>query len=99
MKELIKLAEEKGFKSTAFFFGYFSKDGNGGFNPEDHLSKYLWMQELAKWLRDKHDKSIMPPLRYEDGYRNSCISYYGSKVFKTYEEALQEGLTEALKLI
>lgn len=62
---------------------------------------------LQKWLREKHNIHI--GVYYN---KNSCVwdvecwhvddvepFYYGNIEFNTYEEALENGLQEALKLI
>ena len=62
---------------------------------------------LAKWLREKHNIIIIVDYEGIDGYYYKFYSYKGMKKFydasntnyKTYEEALEIGLQEALKLI
>jgi hypothetical protein len=63
---------------------------------------------LQRWLREKHnlDVIVLPKLKdlgkfyggYVDKNDQQINHSYGSN-FKTYEEALEEGLYEALKLI
>jgi hypothetical protein len=56
---------------------------------------------LQKWLREEHDLFVC--VDKSDDKANSyflstnCIGIYGE--YKTYEEALEKGLQEALKLI
>ena len=89
--ETAKLAKEKGW--------------DGDF-VESH--KILTTQSLlAKWLREKHNIIIIVDYEGIDGYYYKFYSYKGMKKFydasntnyKTYEEALEIGLQEALKLI
>lgn len=113
MKEqLIKLAEEKGFFQdfTAMQISY------------GHLDiDYLWMCELQKWLRDKHNIDIIfEPERYKNGINycvqaqcfdlingdsklnfiiNATYMFNDNHEYPTYEQALEKGLSEALKLI
>lgn len=66
---------------------------------------------LAKWLREEYNiyTWVIPytkegrfdinPLSVPDGYRCNIYPFAKSMVYDTYEEALEEGLQEALKLI
>ncbi len=65
---------------------------------------YLWLCELQKWLREKHNIiiSVMFELNTYEIYIDNGydVGSFGlNKVWKTYEEALEAGLFEALKLI
>lgn len=108
MKELIQLAEEKGFRDRFICPKVIP-------NPEN-INDYLWMCELQKWLRDDYRIHIMviPDKTHDIGMLFNCavkidaedysydlIIRYKSKIqeFELYEQALQEGLTQALKLI
>lgn len=101
MKELIKLATDKGFKSelNEMLFSYATSENYD-------LRIYLWMCELQKWLRDEYNIDVWAqPYVYRDTL--SYWSYvYEDGVFKKdtidcldSEQALQEGLKQALKLI
>ena len=85
--ETAKLAKEKGW--------------NGDF-VESH--KILTSQSLlAKWLREKHNIHLIAYKNINiDGYDWCYITTDGItniNSYKTYEEALEAGLQEALKLI
>jgi hypothetical protein len=93
---------------------------NKGFLSRDKLIKYnktyfyLWMCELQKWLRDKHNLHIAIEFTYS-GYiiskmekfteNDTFISSFPLRendrlvYFKTYELALERGLQELLNLI
>jgi hypothetical protein len=106
MKELIKLAREKGFDFDVFSFGEENEKGETTIlsTSNDETIRYLWMCELQKWLRDKHNMYLIPypdaseQLYMYDLWGNDIETCIG-RDFDTYEEALESGLTEALKLI
>ena len=85
--ELIKLSENRGFKSKVF--------SDGEINSE--LNYYLWMCELQKWVRKHRD---IPVLVNKGG---KAIWTYEHNMerkvndFKTYDKALEEGLKLSLK--
>ena len=64
---------------------------------------------LQKWLREKHDINLrvasnsktshFPVNELLDLYKTIGYSQKDTKIYKTYEEALEKGLQEALKLI
>ena len=62
------------------------------------------MCELQKWLRKVHDNEVFAKSEYKN-LKKIGFYYGGNKVqystptFKTYEEALEKGLYQALKLI
>lgn len=122
--ELLKLAEEKGFKaktvSTIWTIGGLL--GRNKTNLITEVSKYLLLCEIQKWLREIHGIYIESyhdiTLDYKDiqyytnwGFTNNPrdFSKYGgfrteggyneNNDWKTYEEALEFGLQEGLKLI
>lgn len=84
-------------------------DENGGYVDEDSLNRIAVVTQtlLQKWLREVHEISI----KIDDYYTNSGVRFdynvceLGSQednpvgIFETYEEALEIGLQEALKLI
>lgn len=60
---------------------------------------YLW--EIQKWLREEHNFHIIVESLYEEFAwrgKKEGPSFIGG-VEKSYEEALEKGLQEALKLI
>ena len=104
MKEqLIKLANDKGFTSHIIGKAVDAKHSNKDFY-------HLWMCELQKWLREVHNIDIditrcnvqnhNDGVGYQYEYITPVIeSISDFKIYKTYEEALEKGLQEALKLI
>ena len=96
--ETAKLAKEKGFTEIIF-----ESDGKGTLTG---IHKAPTQSLLQKWLREEHD------IHFNIGtgfYPESKKRFYQLQIFinhwtsaglhKTYEEALEEGLQEALKLI
>lgn len=103
-QEIIKLAKEKGFESEA--------TRNIDILKSTDLFYYLYLCEIQKWLREsnKFHITIDSLCNSEDNLENfywmydikdtSIFFIEGSGVdFKTYEEALEKGCFEALKLI
>ena len=97
--ETAKLAKEKGFLNSIHY------DGMGGYFTNTTQSL------LQKWLREEHNievwvtpthlsyinnKLYKVEIEYFNGKRIHCFKH---DEFKTYEEALEKGLQEALKLI
>ncbi|WP_299527617.1 hypothetical protein [uncultured Lutibacter sp.] len=73
---------------------------------------YIWMCKLQKWLRDTHNLHIELSVDIFDNLETMCFRgfhiiqmndykdlFNTNEVFKTYEEVLERGLFEALKLI
>lgn len=109
MKELIKLAESKGFESYFMIAISFIHCSEHVITDPEFIN-HLWLCELQKWLREKHKLEVLVvPI---------VIGVYSFKIYdisdsvimvlqlhpskhrsKTYEEALEKGLFEALKLI
>lgn len=74
------------------------------YSPE--YNKFLWMCELQRWLREVHSTDVeitRGGMRgdWYCGYRKFGYRYnwVNSAPFKSYEDALETGLQEALKLI
>ena len=100
-EQLVKLAKEKHFE------GLFKKEWE--YNTKESLRYYFWMCELQKWLREKYKLVVIISYQYE--FDSTPYSYWIYKKYnslpinqwiddlKTYEEALELGLLEALKLI
>lgn len=98
MKELYIKADELGFIPENLSIGW--KE-----NP------YLWLCELQKWLREKHEQDVFVVKSGNNYYtvNNSAkltlstiadlMENLNWKYYKTYEEALEIGLQEALKLM
>jgi predicted patatin/cPLA2 family phospholipase len=101
--KLLQLSKEKGF---------ISRDNLIEVNSD---YKYLWMCELKKWLREVHriDVQVLRNKPGYDEYKveiyktdntNSYIHFWIKeedyiKWFESYEDALEEGLFEALNLV
>jgi len=101
-EELISLAKEKGFMAILLRpIPY--KEGTRWYSLES-IRYYVWMCELQKWLREKYNIDIIITSAIL-GYGYLIYNRYppkniaNNKVFQFYEEALEEGLKEGLKLI
>jgi len=109
--EVAKLAKEKGFRGRVED----CYDMNGSINDYDSRITYTHylaptQSLLQKWLRDEYSIDIylgrtgVRDAWNLDGVRKFGYSFIDSEhrwktEFKTYEEALEQGLLEALKLI
>ena len=114
-EQLIKLAKEKGFDEWLEIPYQDDNDGwTYYYEPHnDDRCYYLWMCELQKWLRDKHFLHIyVVPYGENEGWilaniRNLKLDLLVDKKdiearmhsFNTYEQALEKGLFESLKLL
>lgn len=102
MKEkLISLAKEKGFMAILLRpIPY--KEGTRWYSLES-IRYYIWMCELQKWLREKHEIYLAVLSNNENAHRYVFGEGINSKRYatwyKTYEEALEEGLKQGLMLI
>ena len=110
--ETAKLAKEKGFHISSRGEGMGIRVFINGelvntiFSSKDHIHAPT-QSLLQKWLREVHEISV----KIDDYYTNSRVRFdynvceLGSQednpvgIFETYEEALETGLQEALKLI
>jgi hypothetical protein len=97
MKEkIIKLAKEKGF---------LSKGTRTIGNKTDDLTYYLWLCELQKWLRDKHQIFVETSFCHIDTIEHDYAVFIikSKKLIEgqelTAEIALEKGIFKALKLI
>lgn len=108
--ETAKLAKEKGFKCNSSDCSWAYLNTNGMAMSYDEKSCVLIPTQslLQKWLREKHDLHLCVGLDRslieEPNYNYQLINHsqtvdYSETNFKTYEEALEKGLYEALKLI
>jgi len=99
MKEqLINLAKAKNFQPE--WINSFPSD------MQNNICYYLWMCELQKWLREKHNIHILIHYNvFSEKYRIEYIIHMDRELeeeypeVKTFEQALEKGLFEALKLI
>jgi hypothetical protein len=105
MKELIQLAEEKEFESNIDLIHKNYKVADGGKTNE--LLFYLWMCEVQKWLEDNYAifveiktlTSVNEIFGHEVYLKSWRFAPKKLDEYLTKQEALQEGLTQALKLI
>ena len=96
--ETAVLAKEKGFEFRVVWEYIL------GFKEDSERDKYLPTQSLlAKWLREKHNIHLIAYKNINiDGYDWCYITTDGItniNSYKTYEEAYEIGLQEALKYI
>ena len=101
--ETAKLAKEKGCD--------LENCTCGGYPECICYDKRISQSLLARWLREKHNihtwvtpytkegRFNINPLSIPDGYRCDIYPFAKSMVYDTYEEALEIGLQEGLKLI
>ena len=102
-EELIKLATKLGFKSRIYSVHENLKSPDGG--DLEKLLYYLWLCELQKWFREVHKIHVYVDARGRPHIRDNKEKLL-SEVVKDnkysgfeYEEALEMGLYQALKLI
>lgn len=89
--QLILSAKEKGFSS----------------NLDDITERYYFLCEIQRWLREKHKILVLVECvaigelfnYYNKWYKRSAFQEELGKGYRTYEEALEEGLKSAFKLI
>ena len=95
MKELIELSKKIGFESTYF---------NSEHLEADPIEFYLWMCELQKYLRDEYIifvylRRVTDSRIKEQGWRYAIMSVNNFTYHDTYEQALEQSLIEAIKII
>jgi hypothetical protein len=86
--------------------------GYSNYNKDDDKISRPTQSLLQRWIREKHNIFLTITIPYEEYGRYSAevwgnnlddgikiLMIDGMTVFKTYEEALDEGLIEGLKLI
>lgn len=73
---------------------------------QPHLASAPSKCALQKWLREVHDIEIFSKSEYRNGTKvgfyygiTSTYSTYSKPIYNSYEEALEQGLIEGLKLI
>lgn len=102
--ETAKIAKEKGFLKEWADLAY-KKDDQKLYGDTGIYTDYPAPTQslLAKWLREKHNIHLIAYKNINiDGYDWCYITTDGItniNSYKTYEEALEAGLQEALKLI
>jgi hypothetical protein len=108
--ETAKLAKEKGFGLDKYLSidDENPKNLSSNFNPREYQPWYFDLTQslLQKWLREVHNIQIEPLWRNDFGdYCYKLIEIKKRKYsiedigFKAYEQALEIGLQEGLKLI
>lgn len=102
--ETAKLAKEKGFKKLCDFS--YDEDGILTGNCEQSYNYVAPTQSLLqKWLREKHDIHITITSISQESWQyhiqkpKDKLGDNYEEDFENYEEALEVGLQEALKLI
>lgn len=110
--ELFKLAQEKGYDKSIILFATGRESVTYDYN-ESEIDGLLSLALLQKWLRDEHRVDVNIPISFYDekitwynwkidGFIiDRTTSSAGEKLygFDSYEQALLEGINEALKLI
>ena len=111
--ETAKLAEEKGFKLDKYLSidDENPKNLNSNYNPKNYQPWYFDLTQslLQKRLREEHKLIVSINIMSDLSYYSLLINIDEDKLnlsnqsknigFITYEEALEDGLKEALKLI
>lgn len=108
--ETAKLAKEKGYEpdrewNPEYVKGYIDEELTE-FKEEDYYCDGYFLAPaqalLQKWLREEHTLDVFPT-KVNKNWQCSVYTWQGwqheTNSFKTYEEALEAGLQEALKLI
>lgn len=109
MKELLTLAEEKGFKPKTFSTNWTFENllGRGKMREGSLVNSQCesnLLNEIQKWLREIHKIYMLIDMGIQRDYHWKCFDEespfnYSEGSFETYEQALESGLYEALKLI
>ena len=106
-----KLAKEKGFDNTIRHLVDYQREyvDPRGEGIGEYYSEKKWVRDyvhptqslLQKWLREVHGLNVLIYLSDKDCYIYHVWGKTGRDYdsYKTYEEALEVGLQEALKLI
>mgnify|MGYP001354366721 CR=1 FL=1 len=112
--ETAKLAKNKGLDEE-YAYIYYDKNKNlieSGINTKLYPDEYLAISQslLHKWLREEYNIIIL--IEYNDWVEDDSPAYqkyiyyfiyknkaYQESYFNSYEDALEAGLQEALKLI
>lgn len=108
--KLAKEAEEKGFINHTLSTGFTNRYLLGGKNTMiNETCIFLWLCELQNWLKNTHNIILVIAPIYEDNTHSKIKFWYyiqgiddesDDEVFyNTWEEALEEGLIESIKLL
>lgn len=102
-KEVFQLAQEKGYKRRYNYTNY--NPPNAEYSTWDENTQLLELTLIQKWLRDEKKILVEPLFNLENCNSFLCVVYQNNRgkelddTFATYEQALLEGIAEALKLI
>ena len=112
--ETAKLANEKGFDwecqnaiseidNEIYHANYGVVNWNERPTKNDALISSPTQSLLQRWLREEHNLEVFAKSEYRNtikiGFYHGGDLDYSRPIYKTYEEALERGLQEALKLI
>jgi hypothetical protein len=104
--ETAKLANEKGFPKLDY--GYEYDKGGCVVDPTFYKGDYSIPSQslLQRWIREKHNLKLWVAFNYTKEWFCYYVNQYDDTVIlnadlreATYEEALEKGLIEGLKLI
>ncbi len=101
--ETAKLAKGRGFKKEWCSIAY--KEDKKLYMDTGLYTNYPAPTQslLQKWLREKHRIYVIPlfdePYGWTIGINSKTVKFNLNLFFNTYEEALEKGLQESLKLI
>lgn len=110
--EVAKLLRENGFNEPCY--SAYDLEGNVGYNNYEmcYNTEYDWafsrptLYEAQKWLRESKNLNIM--VDFDESIlwwysirkcKYNCTLITGDRMFNSYEEALNTGILEALKMI
>ena len=102
--ETAKLANITGFTAKFNIDNWYNQDGIQNHHYQLETYPCTTQSLLQKWLREEHN-IYLTIFNYSKepnevlGFRSHIFPYLLTQVFSTYEEALEKGLQEALKLI
>lgn len=104
LKQIAIKAKELGFKARTVTTIHTEKYLLGGKNTMlNDMCFYLYLCDLQEWLRSKHNLTMdvisTNLLEYDYYIEQNDIAKSNKHSFYTYQEALQEGIKESLKLI
>ena len=105
--ETAKLAKEKGLDILCDI-GYYIDSGVVDYIRDDYKNMFYprpTQSLLARWLRGKYNKNVYVVMSITEKYIfwvldiHSLVKVKTTDLYDTYEEAMEAGLQEALRLI
>lgn len=108
--ETAKLAKEKGFDIPTRY-GFSERgtlvrvDTSDNWNQDKGFYSRPTQSLLARWLRGKYSKNVYVVMSITEKYIfwvqdiHSLVKVKTTDLYDTYEEAMEDGLQEALKLL